>query len=201
MESMGSYLRGLGIDAAVEEEPAENFMGETVTESVIRIKGKDIDRIRMVSTDYISCGVMGSVSRFQYQVIVDKNLPDTAEQLINSKTKPVKENKILGLFGGKIADIRWTGGSLASRLNSDGEIKRVLLHCARSWGHAEFQITVISPTLIEILGPRFTESYWIPQVDTSEGKRGFEDCVFGFEIADHIARHVRSIISYRKTNH
>jgi len=195
---MGSYLRALGINATVVKEPAEVIIGEAVTESVIKVKGQSIDEVRLLSNDYISCGAMGSISRFQYQLILDKVLPDNAGRMINTKTKQVKEKKILGLFAGTIADVKWQGRELAERLNSDNEIKSVLLRCARHWGNAEFQIDVKSPTIIEILGPRFVDADWIPQMDTSEGKRGYEDCVFGFKICNHIARHVRNLIDYRQ---
>jgi len=195
---MANYLKAMGIDAKVVKEPAEVVFGEALTESVIEVKGQSIDKIRLFADDYISCGMSGSISRFQYQIILDKDLPSNAERMIISKTKQVKENKILGLFAGTIADIKWEGHELADSLNSDGEINNILLRCARHWGNAEFQIDVISPTLIEILGPRFVEADWIPQLDTTEGKRGFEDCVFGFKICNHIAQHISNIIDHRQ---
>jgi hypothetical protein len=196
VESMASYLRGLGIDAAVVTESAEGITEEVIAESVIQLKKQNINRIRLLATDFISCGMIGSVSRFRYEVLLDKNMPHNADRRINSKTRPLKEKKFLGLFGGKVVDIKWVGRDLADRLNHDSNIKGVLLQCTRSWGNAEFQIQMESPSVIEILGPRFAESQWIPQLDTIEGKKGFEDCVFGFNICNRIAKYIRDIVAF-----
>lgn len=145
-----------------------------IDEPVIQVKGQSINRILLASTNFISCGIMGSVSRFHYEVLLDKELSRKSRQQIHAKTKSVKDKKSLGLFGGRVVGINWVGHELAEILNHDSDITQILLDCTKSLGDPEFQIQTGSPSTVEILGPRFTEPQRIMDLIAAESKEWFE---------------------------
>ena len=195
LNTITKYIGSLGVDALLVEESSTDNFGGTINELVIRLKGKSIDRIRLNSMDYISCGVLSSVSRFHYEVFLDKKLTRNYTRQIRAKTKSIKEKKTLGLFGGKVIDINWVGQDLAELLNHDSEISKVLLDCTKALGNPEFQIRAKSPSTVEILGPRFVEPQRIMDL-LAVGKMGqFEECIFEFNICERIAKHVRELAS------
>ena len=136
---------------------------------------------------------MGSVSRFQYEVLLDKELPRKSSQHFRAKTKSIKERRALGLFGGRTVSIKWVGYDLAELLNRDSEILTTLLDCTKSLGDPAFQIQVKLPSTVEILGPKFIEPQCIMDLLSDESREPFESCVFGYRICDRIARHVRDL--------
>jgi len=117
-EAMSNYLRNLGIDCILATEPSTDSFGGTIDEPVIKLKGQNVDGIHLVSTDYISCGMQGSISRFVYDVILEKKLTGKTGKLLKVKTKSIKEKKLAGLFGGQIISINWIGRDLAELLNT-----------------------------------------------------------------------------------
>ena len=195
VEAITNYLRSLEVDAIPGEESSKDMFGETSNEPVIHLKGQSADRIRLISTDYISCGIPGSVSRFQYEVFFDQKFTHKSSQQIGARTKIIKEKKALGLFGGEVAGISWIGGELADLLNHDSDISNVLLDCAKSPGNPEFRIQTKSPSTVEIQGPRFAEPERIMDLFSLGVKEQFENCVFGFKICDRIAKHVRELVN------
>ena len=193
LEATLSYLQNLRIDARLIEEPAMYQFGMDINESVIQIKGQNINHIRLNSADFVSCGVMGSISRFQYEVTLDKKLTHKSSQQIRARTKSVKEQKKLGLFGGRITGVNWIGKGLAELLNSDNEISKILLACARAGGEPEFKVQTKPPSSIDILGPRFIKPQRIMDLLAADSKERFEECIFGYKICDRIARHAREL--------
>ena len=193
-EAMSNYLRNLGIDSILATEPSTDSFGGTINEPVIKLKGQNVDRIYLTSTDYISCGVQGSVSRFIYDIVLEKKLTGKAGKLLEAKTKSIKEKKLVGLFGGLVVSINWVGRDLADLLNHDSYISKVLLDCAKSKGNPEFRVQVKLPFTSQIIGPKFAEPQRIIDLLTFGSKEQFEECVFGFKICDRIAEHVRQLV-------
>jgi len=190
---MLSYLHSLGMDALLVEEATVDRFGMNINEPIIQLSGQSINRIRLASTDFISCGIMGNVSRFYYEVLLDKELSRKSSQQIHAKTKSIKDKKSLGLFGGRIVGINWVGHELAEILNHDSEITEILLDCTKSMGDPEFQIQTELPSKVKILGPRFTEPQRIMDLLAAESKERFERCVFGYGICDKISKHIREL--------
>ena len=54
MEVMTKYLRSVGADVVQGEEPTTDMFGANIIEPVIQLKDDNIDRVRLVSPDYIS---------------------------------------------------------------------------------------------------------------------------------------------------
>lgn len=187
------YLHSLGIDAFLVEDTSTDRFGGAISEPVIQLNGQSINRIRLKSTEFISCGIMGSVSRFHYEILLDKKLARKSNQKIRTKTKSIKEKKSFGLFGGRVVGINWVGRDLAELLNHDSNILKILLDCTKSLGEPEFRIQTKSPYSVEILGPRFIESQRIMDLLAVESKERFEKCVFGYRICDRIAKHIREL--------
>jgi len=193
-EAMSNYLRNSGIDCILATEPSTDSFGGTINEPVIKLKGRNVDGIHLVSTDYISCGMQGSISRFVYDVVLEKKLTGKTGKLLKVKTKSIKEKKLAGLFGGQIVSINWIGRDLAELLNNDSYLSKILLDCAKSKGNPEFQVLVKMPLTVEIIGPRFVEPQKIIELLTLGSKEQFEECVFGFKICDRIAKHIRQLV-------
>jgi len=193
-EAMSSYLRSLGIDSILATEPSMDIFGGTINEPVIKLKSQNVDGIHLTLTDYVSCGVQGSISRFIYDIVLEKKLTGKTGKLLEVRTKSIKEKKLVGLFGGQVVSINWVGRDLADVLNHDSDIARVLLDCAKSKGNPEFRVQVKLPFTVKIIGPRFAEPQRIIDLLTLGSKERFEECVFGFKICDRIAKHVRQLV-------
>lgn len=197
LEKARDYLSGSGIKAVLADEPTTDIIGRPTTEPVLRLSRGNIDNIQLLSTDYLSCGMAGGVSRFQYEVRADKELGHELEKKLKAKIKLVKENKTLGLLGGKVTGVTWTGGELADLLNSDSEIAGKILDCVESRGNPDFKILATGPSSVSILGPSFYDAEKIDPVFESGGSEKLGDCVFGFKICDRIAGYIRELIGKR----
>jgi hypothetical protein len=195
LETVMDYLHSQGVDAKLAEEAAADVYGNAISEPVIRITGRNIDSIRVTSADYFGCSLPENISRFQYEISLEKKLDGETVRKISTRIEYERENKTLGLFGGAITGTHWTGGKLADLLNRDKDISSVLLDCTRSPGNPEFQVQMKTLDMAEILGPRFVDLERIKEMFKRGVKEGFEECVFGFKTSDKIAKHVRDLVS------
>ena len=193
LETVLEYLHSVGVDAQLSEEAAADVYGNTINEPVVKITGRNIDSIRVTSSDYFGCGMPETISRFHYEISLGKKLDSEMVKQIGTRIEYERENKKLGLFGGEITGIRWTGGELAELLNGDKDIYSVLLDCSRSPGNPEFQVKLKTLNTAEILGPRFADLWHIQEMFKRGIEGGFEECVFGFKTADKIAGHIRDL--------
>ena len=66
IEAMTKYLLSVGADVVQGEESTIDMFGANIIEPVIQLKDDNIDRVRLISTDYMSCRITGDLSRFQY---------------------------------------------------------------------------------------------------------------------------------------
>jgi len=195
MEKAGNYLSASGTGATLDEEPATDIMGMSTSEPVLRLNGHNFDSIRVLSSDYLSCGMAGGISRFQYEVRAGSEIGHQLDKKLKAKVKLVKENKAFGLLGGKVTGVTWTGGELADLLNSDGEISGKLADCAESRGNPDFQVIVTGPSTVTILGPSFADMDKIEELFESGAMGKHENCIFGFKICDRIAGHIRELLA------
>ncbi|MFC1915242.1 hypothetical protein ACFLW4_00890 [Chloroflexota bacterium] len=186
LRAFATYLRGLGVDANLVEKTREG----TVIESAICLKGQSIGKLYL--EDYDEYGTGSSASRFHFQIALDKVFPRSSGRTIAAKVKTIKENKFLGLFGGKVVGIKWVGGDLAVRLNRDMDLSRTLLECAKYSGSVELQIQAKSPATVEILGPKFVG----PLTLLKEREADLKICdeLFEFQIYERIAKQVRNLL-------
>ena len=197
LKAMATYLRSLDVNATLAEEPATDLLGRSAAETVIQLRGQNVQKIWLGTEAYYGYGTIGSVSRFHYEILLDKPLSLRSKRGIAAKTKTVKENKFLGLFGGKVVDIKWVGGDIADRLNSDADLSKLLVDCANCSGSVELRIQTTFPAAVEILGPKFIGPLPLPSAEElatqAELKAG--DKLFKFEIYNRIAKHVRDVLS------
>ncbi len=197
LNGMAAYLRHSGVDATLTEESVIDSLGMRVNETIIKLKGQNIHKIRLVTMDYAGIGNGGSVCAFHYEIVSDKPLTSASRKAIDAKTKLVKENKLLGLFGGKAIDIKWVGRDIAEPLNSDTELSRLLVESASCNGSGKLRIQVKSPSVVEILGHEFVEPPLLLRAEMIKTKAVQAACnkLFRFEIYARIAKRVNDVLS------
>ena len=191
LEIVADYLRSVEVEAQPGEEDALDVFRNIVKEPVIRITGRNIGSIRVTSSDYFGCSMPDNISRFRYEVPLGKKLESEMIREIGARIEYERDRKKMGLFGGEVTGVRWTGGKLAGLLDGDKEISRVLLYCAKSPGNPDFEVKMKYPDTAEILGPRFADLWRIKELFERGLKEGFEECVFGFSTCDRIAGHIK----------
>jgi hypothetical protein len=193
MLTLYKHLNQSGIDVELNSEAATNFLDMTFQELVIKVKNKNLNIIRLVGLDSDGCGVPGNITRFQYEVHLNKNISDEVIKKIDAETRLIKEGKIIG-FGGKVVGVNWVGNELAERLNNNTKLSESMLKCTKSWSHMEFTIQATSAR-VDILGPRFVEPLRIVELYETESKSDIECCLFGFQIVEKIAGQIRDFVS------
>jgi hypothetical protein len=136
------------------------------------------------------------VYRFHYEIVSDKPLTDTSRKAIDAKTKLIKQNKFLGLFRGKVVDIKWVGRDIAEPLNYDKELSRLLIESASCNGSGKLRIQVKSPSVVEILGHEFVKHPSLLTAEMIKTKAGQEACdkLLKFEIYSRIAKHLNDVL-------
>ena len=193
LEAVLDYLHSVGAEAHLSEDPVQDVYGNTINEPVIRITGRNIDSIRVTSSDYFGCGMPETISRFHYEVSLGKKPDGEMAKQIDTRIEYERDNKKFGIFGGEITGVRWSGGKLADLLNADKDISGVLFGCCKSPGNPEFQVRLKTLNTAEIQGPRFADLWRIQEMFKRGIKEGFEECVFGFKTADQIAGHIKDL--------
>ncbi len=192
LKAMVGYLRGSAVDARLVEETVAEGFGSNAEETVIRVHGKNISRIRLVTE---VPGATQRVSHFRYEIFPPEALPGGAKRALKAKLKPVKADKVLHLFGGRTVAVRWAGGDIVERLNADRELSRLLVALTNQGEDARIEVRANSPAAIEIRGPGFIQPpSWLSAGATAENDREKMNKIFGFEIYDRIARHVNDML-------
>ena len=103
------YLQSWGIDANLGKESAVDYFGRDIEETVVQLSGKSLQEIRLYARIY---GTGLIIYRFYYDILFAE-LPPEVSRAIATKVKLVKEDKVIGLFGGKLVDIKWVGQDIA----------------------------------------------------------------------------------------
>lgn len=117
------YLQKREVHAEYVEPPASDTPPWPPRK--IRLTGQNIDEIevtpgkREIGTE----GMDYNPGKVRLRVLLDKPLPKEARKAVAVKSKVTKENKIWGVFGGKIVDVKWVGGLIAHSLNQDVDLR------------------------------------------------------------------------------
>jgi hypothetical protein len=193
IQAIYQYLSQLKIGARIIQEPSLDSLGTNIFESAIQLTEQRIDSVRLFRMSNPNCGDTGEALRFQFKLKLLNELPAESMSRLNAHIKPMKEGKILGLFGGKIVGIKWTGQELANSLNQETEISEGLLRCARIWGGLEMDIEAVSSSEIHISGPWFSNPGTITALFSPGKSYEEQDCIFGFKTIDRIAKLIRDM--------
>ena len=194
IQTISSYLDWSGVKAVVIQKPAIDSFGITVTESVIQLKEQRIESINLFKITSAGCGESGEALRFQYKLLLGKEVPREILPKLKAQTKTIKMGKVLGLFGGKVTEVKWTGQELAETLNRDPEISKVLLKCTQIWGEMEITTAVISSSEVFIYGPWFTNPSTIISLYSPDRSYEEQNCVFSYPTIDKIARRIQEML-------
>lgn len=194
MQTLFNHLHQSGLEVELTNESAKNYLDMTFEESVIQIKNKNLNTIRVVGTDEGGCGVPGSIMQFQYEIHLNKTISNELAEKINAETRLVREGKFVGIFGGKVTGVKWAGSRLAEMLNQDSTINEAMLKCTKSWSNLEYKIQA-SGAEAAILGPRFTDPDRLVRLYDTEMKSDLECCLFGFNIVEDIAKRIKELVS------
>jgi hypothetical protein len=194
MQALFNYLHESGIEVELASETATNYLDMSFQESIIQIKNKNLNTIRLVGTDSGGCGVPGEIMQFQYEIHYDRTVSDKLAEGVKAETRLMREGKVIGIFGGQITGVKWAGNKLAEILNKDSTITEAMLKCTRSWSHLEYNIQASGSDVV-ILGPRFTDPERLMQLYETESKDDLEYCLFGFQTVEIIARHVKEFVA------
>ena len=195
MKALASYLNGTGIKAAPREEITKDYYRVSLYEPVIELEGQPISKIRLVRADEASTCVSWSILRFQYEIVLSKKISKETKKRIKARTKILKSQKAIGLFGGKVAGVRWVGQDLAEKLNQDSNISELLLKCSRSRGDIELEIEPSSDLKILITAPRFTEPQQMAQMYSLGQIDERIECLFNYTTALLLAEHVKLMVA------
>lgn len=194
MQALFNHLVESGVEVELTSEAAANYLGMSFQESVIQIQKKNLNTIRLIGIDGGGCGVPGNIMRFQFEVHLNKVISSDLIEKIDSETRLVKAGKLINLFGGKVTGVKWSGKEFAGLLNKDTLISEAMLKCNKSWNYIEFNIEATS-SQINILGPRFSEPERMIQIYRTELKNEIECCLFGFQLVEKIAGHLKEYIA------
>jgi hypothetical protein len=189
MQTVLGYLGRLEVKASLVQEPALDSLGVSVLEPSITLKEQTINSIHLTRKYSPGCDT-GEALRFQFRLRLDRDIPRATAAGLRVKTKIVKTGKVLGLFGGKIESVKWTGGELAETLNQDSQIAESLLRCARIWG-MELEVEAVSSSVISISGPWFFDSPTIISLYSAGREYEEQNCIFGYKTIERIAHIVR----------
>jgi hypothetical protein len=194
MQTISNHLERSGIATAVIQKPAMDSFGEAETETILQLQEQRIESIRLFKMASAGCGDAGEALRFEYKLRLEKEIPVEILPALRSQTKTIKVGKLLGLFGGRVKEVKWTGQELADALNRDQEISKVLLKCSEIWGEVEITITAISSSEVLIYGPWFTNPTNIISWYFSNHNDGEQNCVFDYQTIDKIASRIQEVL-------
>jgi hypothetical protein len=193
MQAVYDYLKRAGIEAELGEDPTYS-LDLYLNEPILRLHNQAVQSISLYAADIFSCGVSGGILRFHFMVKTPRHLESGEVARFAAYTKPIRENRTLGMFGGKITSVKWEGNDLASVLNEDKQLNETLLRCATTTGEIDFSIEVIRRDEVHIWGPRFSDPISLRAKFNSLEKGSEKGCVFCIETIDVIARHVLELI-------
>jgi hypothetical protein len=194
MEVFCKYLQESGVEAELTSEKVTTYYDLTINEPVAKIKGRNIDTIRLNGVGSGGCDVPGYILRFQYEIHPEKQIQDEKIGQLTAETRLIKEGKVIGFFGGQVTGVKWEGGGLADKLNQDQGLAASMLKCVKSQDHLEFQIEG-SPSAIYIAGPRFVGEEYLKQLYESGLKEELRNCLFGFTIVEKIAEQIKKFVA------
>jgi hypothetical protein len=201
------HLRQIGINATVVELGSPEDIGRLVTFALgsVKVEGRNLDLVQVGKISASASDPMllpgqsgytrergqGSI-KYDYHYVVREKVAGL-ESKLEAEFKPIEKRK--GLFGKEVVGFQWEGGELAQRLNSDSNLKNMLLkegiHRLLIKPEKEHQcVRITPPTGAEAL------SFDFGRHPSIIGRKAFPTRE-AFEVYDKIAHHIRSIASAR----
>ena len=149
----------------------------------VQLTGQNVDEIRI---EHGSSDPRGGdhPAKIHLLVILDKSPARKAKKEVKANYKAIKQNKKLGLFGGKVTDIKWVGNRIADSLNQDMELRTKLVTAKEGFEHIKIKPAGKSAVDIEIVLP-----------PTSVGLAELGNMTRHFSSYDRIAKHVREYVA------
>jgi hypothetical protein len=208
------HLRQMGINATVVESESPEAIGRLVTFALgnVKVEGRNLDlvqvgKISATARDKEDGGYgersgqklqpgesgytrergQGSI-KYDYHYVVRAKVA-SLERKLKAEFKPIEKRK--GFFGKEVVGFQWEGGDLAQRLNSDADLKNMLLK-------EKIQRLLIKPEkehqCVRITPPTGGEtfSFDFGRHPAILGRKAFPTRE-AFDIYDRIAHHIRSI--------
>jgi hypothetical protein len=201
------HLRQIGINATVVESGSPEAIGGLVTFALgsVKVDGRNIDLVQVekisvsASEPTLQPGKAGYTreigqgsTRYDYHYVVRAKVAGL-ESKLQAEFKPIEKRK--GLFGKEVVGFKWEGGELAQRLNSDSDLKNMLLkegvHRLLIKPEKEHQCVRITPPT-----GQETFSFDFGLHPAILGRKAFPTREV-FEVYDKIAEHIRNIASAR----
>jgi hypothetical protein len=202
------HLRQIGINATVVESGCPEAIGGLVAFVLgcVKVEGRNLDLVQVERTSvaasqpklqpgqpgYTEEKGQGS-TRYDYHYVVRAKVAGL-ENKLEAEFKPIEKRK--GLFGKEVVGFQWEGGDLAQRLNSDSDLKNMLLKegIHRLWIKPEIKQQCVRIT--PLTGPETVTRFDFSHHPLILGRKAFPTRE-AFEAYDKIAQHIRSIASTR----
>ena len=134
-----SHLQQIGVNATEVDSGSPEAMGELASFPLgcVKVEGRNIDLVQVEreslsarqpnlqpgEKSYTRERAQGSM-RYDYHYLVRAKVAGL-ENKLKAELKPIEKRK--GLFGKEIVGYQWEGEELAKRLNSDADLKKMLL--------------------------------------------------------------------------
>ena len=139
INELSNHLRQIGINTTAVETGDPEAIGGLVNFALgcVKIEGRNLDLVQVErisaeasqpklqpgQPEYTREKGQGS-TRYDYHYLVRVKAADL-ESKLKAEFKPIEKRK--GLFGKEVVGYQWEGGELAQRLNSDSNLKNIML--------------------------------------------------------------------------
>jgi hypothetical protein len=202
------HLRQIGINATVVESGSPETIGGLVAFALgcVKVEGRNLDLVQVERTSVAASqpklqpGQAGYTEKvgqgstlYDYHYVVRAKVAGL-ESKLEAELKPTEKRK--GLFGKEVVGYQWEGGDLAQRLNSDSDLKNMLLKegIYRLWISPEKKQQCVRIT--PMTRPETVTRFDFGHHPVIVGRKAFPTRE-AFEVYDKIAQHIRSIASAR----
>lgn len=197
ISGLTEFLRSNGVEASFHHEPVQDLYDAVEDiEPVVRIAGWHITRIVLRSRLFASCGLWQNISFFDYEAPLELGADSALRGKLKARVKPVIQGRTLGLFGGKVTSVRWTGGKLAELLNEDSDLLHTLLSTSSRHGYPDIMVQFKDDSIAEISGPQFdSPPPFLLDVLSHPTSPAQNDALFhAFKLYNSISRHLERLV-------
>ena len=111
------HLRNIGINATLLESGSSEAVGGILALGNIKVEGRNLDLIQVERQPGGGSNIV-----YQYHYAVRANV-EGLEDKLKADAKPITK----GLFSKEVVDLKWEGKELAQLLNTDSDLKSMLL--------------------------------------------------------------------------
>lgn len=193
LSKLAIYLQSAGIDASFTHEQVSSLYDSVKEqEPVVRIAGENISRIVLRTRLFASCGLWQSISFFDYESALQATPPPQLSGKMKARVRPVIQNRFLGIFGGRVTSVRWTGGKLAEVLNQDKELSERLFSLSTLYGYPDIIVQFRDISTAEISGPQFDAPppFLINVISYPDLPLQNDDLFYAFGLYNRISQHM-----------